>query len=99
MAVELLLLLIMYLVDISWRLNFQFQILSSYIYRCTLQVGSSVHQCCALSLSPLHAVVPPVDDVEADEVEREEHPARLINPEARDAFATTSIITLGTIHK
>ena len=51
------------------------------------------------ALSPLHAVVPPVDDVEADEVEREEHPARLINPEARDAFATTSIITLGTIHK
>ena len=54
----------------------------------------------ASMLFPLHAVVPPVDDVEADEVEREEHPARLINPEARDdAFTTTSIITLGTIHK
>ena len=81
------------------KTHFECQILSSNIYRCTLQVGSLVHQCYALSLSPLHAVVPPVDDVEADEVEREEHPARLINPEARDAFATTSIITLGTIHK
>ena len=45
------------------------------------------------ALFSLHAVVPPVDDVEADEVEREEHQARLIDPEARDAFATTSIIT------
>ena len=89
MAVELLLLLIMYLVDISWRLSSQFQILSSNIYRCSL----------APSSFSLHAVVPPVDDVEADEVEREEHPARLIDPEAREAFATTSIITLETIHK
>ena len=37
-----------------------------------------------LALALLHAVIPPVDDVEADKVEREEHPARLINPEAQE---------------
>ena len=74
-----------------------FELLYLQMHTASWFVGAPM--LCALSLSPLHAVVPPVDDVEADEVEREEHPARLINPEARDAFATTSIITLGAIHK
>ena len=68
----------MYLVDISRRHSFPVSDFE-FLY---LQILPA-HHC--NTLASLHAVIPPIDDVEAYKVEREEHPARLINPEARDA--------------